>query len=1017
MKTGKRQILVTTPSKNIPTLCQVQQLKKEDYVLLARKRKLPYTTAALWHLKLDTLKEEINNINGMEFTHLQKQEKKRLSYINYSTSSLKELLQERNLPISGKTRGGNIDAILEVAPPKPFIPDEDQQLAIARRYDKELIINAGPGSGKTSTLCTILSTTYSERPQERLLILVYNKNAEKVLIAKLKCLKCKIIPKGKVYDTKYKGVAVLTFDKFGYQATTAAVKLNQTFSSSSSQYVNKTSYRLSLETAVNNIKYTKCNWNAIFIDEAQDMTETHERVIQEICKANIIEYRLCMAGDPRQELYNGATFFSYKWKNSFSKYKHILHYNHRSSKNIVKALNIYSKANFPSLHHDQIATRDEEGEFLALVEEDNIKKGELIGTCIAECEPNEAYALTPVTLDKFGLALTTAITRQTISDLQPGILVNIFGEYAPHSYDIATSKKMKGTERETVVVYGLDVDYSILIDDTMMKKLIFVALSRAKDNLYIVTSLVTNPRIKNILEALLSSVGIRTLPPVRQNIMLPSFSIEVAGNTGSGLDTGLSTCEGIKVKILSTGITAALHLPTTSGADFVGHYAEALIVQALNLELFTPDNITIIKAAHQEMIGPYRVNNKYIIEVPSSHLIKMHTLLEECKRLNYKGKDGAAFTHATLKYSLAILKLWTVGKDLLQIATTSCQQSNNIVQYIKDNNITPDNTRNIRSNKDFIYSPYSQEPLPLRRRGTNTASFGVISYIPDIMAGYPIEIKHVVKLTNCHRRQASIYACLTRCDKAMLLNSRDGSVEYIAAANYNEVINTAKAVLTLRLARQQVLSTLAEKAIRPNKNLFRGCIIAVDIECESRDIFNSNNNSNDNITEIGAVAFSAIDFTILGVYDKRPACVREMTPEEVDTTVENNSSFNNNWSTVEALTGLVVTDKYKLASQSKALLKDFDLWVNSLSSKRSILHWGGSEKSLFGYLGTCHNLQHEVFRSWLDINNCPRNNMVSLSFAIEQVIPHFRFRAHCAFEDSLATVALYLATTSFEGVV
>ena len=1005
----KKKIVVVYPNRNAPTLLQVEQLKKEDLILIAQRRKLPFTTPSLWGMKLEILKEEINNITSIEYSFIQKQIKRRLIYNSLSISQLKQLANERELKVSGKTKGGMIDSILDTPVPLPFVPDPDQKIAIDRRYDKELIINAGPGSGKTSTLCSILSKTYNDRPQERLIILVYNKNAEKILISRLKALHCKIIPKQKVYDSAYKGVAVLTFDKFGYQATLTSGKC--------SKYVNKSSYRLSLETASNNIIYTKPSWNGIYLDEAQDMTEVHKKIVLSIIAANIIpgnteKIRLCMAGDPRQELYNGATFFSHKWRDSPDKNKHILHYNHRSSYSVVNALNIYSRANFRSLHHDQIATREYEGKFVILIEEDESKKGVLIGNLLSESEPGKAYALAPVSIDKFGVCITTTVARQVISELRPGVLVNIFGDYTPLSYDIATSKKMKGTERDTVVVYAVDYDYSVIIDEVMMKKLIYVALSRAQDNLYIVTKLSSNSKIKARLETLMCYVGIRTLPVKEEIQVAPSFSIEVAGSTGSGLDTGLSTCEDIVLDILSKDKTQGFNLPTLCGADFAGHYAEALIVKALGCELFTCDNITIVKSSNYQIIGPYRIHNGYVVEIPGSSLNKVYTLLQKCKLLNYKGVEGAAFIHATLKYSFIILKLWTVAKDLLDIASISCEQSNIIANYIKIifanlNNHNIKDNKTIKDINSFIYSPCYREPLHFKRGKTTDLPAGYINYIPDIMSIYPIEIKHVAKLTDCHRRQAAIYACLTRCSISMLINSRDGSVEYIVASDYASTINNARAILTLRLARQQVLGPLSCRAIRPARNLIHSCVIAVDIECEGLPT---------EITELSAIAFSVVDFTILGVYDKRPSCVREMTSVEIDNiSTETDDFASDKCGATQNLTGLVITQRNKLAFQTKTLLKDFDYWVNSISSQRSILHWGGSEKALFKHLGPTHDLQNEVFRPWLDIGGYPRNNLVSLSRAASQVVPHFRFYPHRALEDAYATMAVFLATTSFEG--
>lgn len=1004
------KIIIRESSSDLPTEKELSSLRKEDYILLIRRRKLPYTSSSLWSMKVTQLIELLSplgdistNLSREDIEYIELKRNRRKAYGKFNLEEIKQLLLEHDLPVSSKTKNGMIDTLLEDIKKSTFgfKPDPDQQAAIDRCYSKELVINAGPGSGKTSTLCYMASKIHNENKDYRVLILIYNKKAEVVLLSRLKYLKCNIINKRNAFDPEAKGICVVTFDKFGHSAVKTAGK-----------YVQDKGYRLTLELSIPIITTLGNDWNHLILDEAQDILQLHQDVIKAIKDSNRNPLCICHAGDPRQEIYSSAVYFSTLWRDTPEENKQVLRYNHRSSKVIVNLLNEYSRVLFPTLHHDQIVVRKEKGDFKIYLNEDPIKRGEMVGKLVSDAEPGEAYALSLVSLDKFVLNKVTNTARQVISELRPGVLINIFSDYTAYSYDMATVKKMKGTEKSTVVVYGVELDYSLVIDEIMARKLLFVAISRAMNNLYLVANLSSNHLVKERLAPIFKCGGIKQELKTEIRYKLPSFSVGVTTSL-LGCESGLSSCNAISVKPMRGDITASMRLETDLGADFIGHYSEALILKSLGIDLPTPDNIVVNSGGSYDL-HLFKRKDIFILETISSKVETYKQIISDCRtKLSFiEGKDEAYF-YATLKYSFEIGKLWTVTKELLGTSLVAQYNASKIASYIKKNTIGLS-----EGGKLVAWKQYS-EKIYFRRGGTDKPYLGTINYIPDLIAFVtssasadgkliPIELKHTLKLTEQYRRQAGIYACLSKSEYCLLINASDGKVENIKATDYQTTMNTARAILAIRLARRQVLGPLSTMAILPPKNLNYNCIVSVDIETSG---------TTDNlITEIGAVAFSVTDFTVLGVYDKRPACVREMTEEEV-TLSDKYYDTETDFTQVEKLTGLIVTDKSSLPNHTKALMSDFSSWMESISSNRTIFHWGGCEDRLFGHLGPTHDVRNGTFIPWLSNNGFPRTNMTGLEIACSQIVPHYKFKPHRAVEDAISTCLVFLAATSFSGVV
>jgi len=253
-----------------------------------------------------------------------------------------------------------------------FEYDEDQQAVLDSWAAPELYLHAGPGSGKTTTVVGMAARVLSELPEARILVLVFNRKAEEVLQSRLRQKGAPLIYKKFVGDHEKRGVCVVTFDKFAYHAG-AVLEAGDPFDNIYGDELDPPligaepppkeskpkpkafhgGHRLgmsqSVAAAVGNPAYG--GWTHLFLDEAQDIRAEHEAVVNAVLSESVAPM-LFVAGDPRQEIQEGATWFSRRYAAAALECRRTLKYNHRSAPEIVAALNACSRAWFPTLHVD-----------------------------------------------------------------------------------------------------------------------------------------------------------------------------------------------------------------------------------------------------------------------------------------------------------------------------------------------------------------------------------------------------------------------------------------------------------------------------------------------------------------------------------------------------------------------------------------------------------------------------------------------------------------------------------------
>jgi hypothetical protein len=291
-----------------------------------------------------------------------------------------------------------------------------------------------------------------------------------------------------------------------------------------------------------------------------------------------------------------------------------------------------------------------------------------------------------------------------------------------------------------------------------------------------------------------------------------------------------------------------------------------------------------------------------------------------------------------------------------------------------------------------------------------------------IVGGVPVEFKYTNELSDEHERQLYSYMVMVQSAVGVLFNGRTGECRVLRSRLNRpkrcadpEYMCRARALLALRTSRSASLRHLAPHAITPPAML-RGTgdggisfttAISVDTETDENGF----------VTEIGAVAISLADWSILGTFQERVPCtvVPQVGRDSVVAGPFGRDFF-------EGLTGLrrtATTWDAAAGTQSDALEQDFKVWCQEMSSVPAVyLHWAGSEKQLLGEHAATLDIFSSCFVPWLELKRGggagvkARQGSTDLGSAMQQLLPHVPFVSHCAFEDALATLAVLVATVN-----
>lgn len=900
------------------------------------------------------------------------------------------------------------------------------------------------------------------------------------------------------------------------------------------------SFRDCKEQAAQALRRTPGAYNSIdllVVDEAQDVTALEEGLITGLLTARgavaagvpaVSPFTgLIAAGCPRQEVYAGASWYSQMWTRAVNARHaacdgaacgsatdvktHELRRNYRSAPNIVKAINAFSKEAFPTLHHDQVAVRtdedytDESGEkfpsvSIFVVPNQTTKAetyqavGKQVGAFMAAREPSDAYGLVPVTLGKFGVGPATTAARQSIHSLRPSertvVLDPSFEGKVPgkgdgdasgdDAYLLATSRRIKGTERSLVVAYAMDTDYDITVDHAAMCKLLFVALSRARDRLIVVTRRLESQRIKDLMEPFIRAVEldnpkmVMSVSEVEKPRGLCLRPIPVTGESmGSGGGLGLCqlpyatppwTVEPAQFPPLAT--SDSRFEASKGDHDFLGCLAEAHVARAVGAEaakyvdpqmirhsLASPNSVRITVSPHAYLhrITADPRTGGFLICTSN----KNRTLLREViDTLGGERNDaGAPYFHAMLGFTHVCGMPWTVSNQLgdpelnasiaadatelavplvalanrlaneeaaARAANPNAQASDPRLQhttYIERFNTVPLvsavtfshgmvlNMRPCRPGSVPI--SIAEEPNQFKKLRDAVA----VGEADIVVRGVPIELKHTRELTAEHERQLYCYMMMCNAPSGILCNTRTGEARVLRVGGGQcgeDLMCRARALLALQVARSANLQHLAKYAVAPP---------AIIGQHTTAIVLDAENDHNGLTTEIGAVAISLSDWSILGTFQQRVASAELVQPSGQ----YGKRGGGKRKCIVEKVTRLYrggVSAHHD--GESQMLEGAFRAWVKEMTSVPPLyVHWAGSEKKLVGESAATLDVHKSCYTPWLDHKRKGKPSQGSqksnLGVAMDQVLPQLPFFSHQAFEDAVATAAVLVATVRIGG--
>jgi len=1144
---------------------------KEDCWLLARHRRLGYTGPALWKMSLPEMYAVLQSpLTPVELAYLGHEQEKRRAFLlaNPDLQKLpvgdikKRLLEKGQSSSVGITKGGMFDMLQKCANVKDNdavnLSDLDELqsravdlgLEILKGGDfRELLISAGPGSGKTTTLINFLAKAVTHYRFTRILVLAFNVEAEATLRRRLTrhlMGEHGIIPKTKVADRDYCGCAILTFDKMAYQvcntvASTGRGEADPRLGALAGKTLGLAAqtYRSGKEQAARLLQTSSASggikeWDLIVVDEGQDVTPLEANIVEGLLMGRRPHHEahpgLIVAGDPRQEVYSGAVWYAEKWHKATSGplpvgpggqpsvATHVLAYNYRSSPTIVKALNAYSKAMFPTLHHDQIPARtDPEEEVpIRIVEvgwlgssvDTNAAIGQQVGSILASTEPGESYGLVPVTLERFKTDAATAAARQTLYELRPGdYTIALTGNSKiPDGgvYVLSTARRVKGTERKLVVLYAADRDYDLVVDHAAMKKLLYVALSRARDSLVIVTQILDSQRIKEYMAPFIlaaksnlknsggASVVTATLAEAPRKLKLTPVSI-----TGESLPngaTGMGICQIPYSRTSQPWIVTSFRIQSLppigdelvqmSQADFIGILAEAYLALGIQIAwerqtgqprsspLADPKLLDITVDRKQANHGLYTKLGfdgvvRYVLCTSEANRDQLEQMLRDTVALGSSVEGAAApYLHAMLRFTALCGRPWTVSASLSSPALTDLLMQNSIQIGEK---LLVMGAGLLGVGAEALQPPIfwlrgatkmgTCRPGDLQRPIDHHKGFAnaEISYETDVIFQHggrslPLELKHTCETSPEHERQLFSYMMLLEhrgfIARGLLYNSRSGellSLETNAAAlgaavlaagmcpeptgvlpsedpldlyARTEFMCRARTLLAVRTARSAQLLHLAKHAIRPPA-ILAGHTTAIVVDTE--------NDEKGNFTEIGAIAVSLTDWSVLDTFQQRAPSMAPFppgrSPAAEGPTGEGQPHTSRQW--VEGLVLMRRTFRGRISDRGAkkvaieegcALSQRFQAWCREVTTSNPVfIHWGGSEKNLVGADALMLDVHSACFKPWLELRGTGRRSDTSLSCALQQLLPQLPFAPHQAFEDALATLSVLLATVDFGG--
>lgn len=922
-------------------------MNKDGLIFLAQYRRLPYTEATLKSYKKETLLEILGEIQPDEIETFQEINKnvKESEYYNKSKEKIEIIAKLNNVFSQGVSKFFLIHKILGL---KSIIQsttfDEDQKNVFQNVYEHtKVLIHAGPGAGKTTTLVQLPNLSIFNGA--RILFLAYNKNASFELEARFKRNNISINSNSKITDINCKGLFIMTFDKYAFRRL-------DTFTYSNS--FSETFYR-----GVSNGIQQWESFDLCIIDELQDIQEKHVTLINQI--QSVSKHVVC-AGDPRQEIYQNAHYMTdlYNTENDF--FKCSLRFNHRSSKKVVQLLNILSKEWFSgeNIHVDQISTNEEVGSVEASINTDINDLSQNCANFLTLDHENilgDGYVISPISVKKY----------KNTSEIIQGIRQNVFNNVNSKSYakllidedskydasdglySIGNSFSLKGTEKQRVAIIQGDLPYTSLnISPKNLKKLLYVAISRAKTHLHIFLNNKLNINGFFVKAAILLNCQVAPSKPFSSSSIVSTINVveDLCNSNALLVETDvIDTCDPLDITL-------------PEAPDYLGILVEGVIANGCNLLVphiykfsFSSYNlpIFIFKDFYEDAMIISNLNkfsNRHTrLKHSVENILADNTIDNEIK-------------FARIKYTIEAGTLWTLGNNI----STDSLDISNFLKFIPD-----PKSRNTKY----------QIPIMCHR---SNIKIGEIVMILDIDGWENLyEIKHAAD-DKKHNLQCALYGALLN-KSGTLINSKSGIISKCKTdPKYANLL--ARSTIGMKQA------IYRKSKIENPLNLAGWSRILVSVDIETHD---------NNILEIGAIAYDRFDKNIIGLYHEictGVICSKHQKPNDTS------SSYYN----ILDLCGFESINYNETKKHNKQFIIDFQTWCKQFSNF-DLLQFSGNDAKALGLENETNRDAYNAFRSWIPVS---RSGNSSLESAMYQIFGRNVYAPHRAFEDALATLMLIM---------
>jgi hypothetical protein len=931
--TKKRQRLPTTPT-----------VERSVAMHIAKRRRLVETNAALTRMPVTKLLELMGNLTQNEIdeaqNHVAEIERNQLN--RESRGVLNQMARYRGIAPSSHTKTSLIQAILETPelPIAPSLSEEQSRFVLeflkkskespclnADRVPLPDLLHAGPGTGKTTTLSHTSLEYMTMYPESRVLFLTYTRAGVQAIVERLgretrrrqkltnfmvdKTLSWPDVMTG-CKKMHAPGVHVCSFHQY------ASKRIGQRDDDSSSS-----SYDVALARGTKKGPQSWEDWGLVIIDEAQDVISKFVTLINQVqrcARHNLV------AGDPRQELYSGATYFSRLCSTPHVQI-YYLQTNFRSTAEIVQTLNTFSQAHFgieqegihkvqlpkgpqgvpkgpqgvavssvvlqvPSVSMEIIECTSFESQRELVVRACQHLSGQhLSGQHLSgqhfEGREGSACCISPVTVKKYKTGGLVAGIRQELFAQHNKMSCLLSDDKLRGDgdgiVDIGTSYGAKGQEWDRVVVIQGDIPYEAYnVMRDRLARLIYVALSRARCSLHILFT--ARPRETGMFADLAKTLGIRCSTRTMMGVA-PMFKLP---NELTVVDD-LVQC-AIPMEMYKVATFEPIETPATLAPDCLGLVVEHRLASYLNINI--PDRLTVLPLTNQAPalfmlqggpagresliragIEPCRLE---VLLGPGDSLEYPRVCIEpyglECKAWESEWRDAnlekREFLLVKYSYSLLIATEWSLSDGISTLDLTRLEEVADLLRF----QLQPSH-----ASVPLVRSVLHRVPITGER--------------PSMIMGYLIgeidieqpgttvfEVKHVAieSLHAVHCRQALIYSEMMRKPRdivtpaAYVVNTKLGTLNLVTFKDINNGPSDLWRIARAKLASKQAyalrvyLDNRRREKQRPvaSREHLRFDLVGVAPVLISVDI----EAYGGCVLEVGAVAFSKDDGHVLGVF-------------------------------------------------------------------------------------------------------------------------------------------------------